>query len=377
MNICFVVANFWPGWGGTERQCQLLARTLTQRGHGVVVLTRRRQGLRADDWVDGVAVRRTAVLGGGTLRSLAWMLTATAWLRRHGRQFQVVQCYQLLSPSYVGLLGRRTRPQATILRAECSGSYGDVAEMTRLPLTGLRRRLLRHADALVTISQAIEVELAEFGLDSVPFHRIPNGVDCSAFSPVRGEERAALRSHLGLPEDRVLCAFVGRLVPQKDPDLLAEAWLRVSHPGAHLMLVGDGPLRPKLEARLTVGGRRRVTFVGATSNVASYMRASDLVILPSQAEGMPCVVLEAMACGIPVVATDVPGNREVLGEEGRVGLLVPGGDPSALAEAVVTLATSSALRQKIGVSARAVILERFDIQRVATQYLSLYSSFLS
>ena len=84
-----------------------------------------------------------------------------------------------------------------------------------------------------------------------------------------------------------------------------------------------------------------------------------------------------MACGIPVVATDVPGNREVLGEEGRVGLLVPGGDPSALAEAVVTLATSSALRQKIGVSARAVILERFDIQRVATQYLSLYSSFLS
>ena len=243
--------------------------------------------------------------------------------------------------------------------------------MQRLPLTWFRRGLLRHADAVVTISQAIEAELVDFGLSTVPFHRIPNAVDCSDFSPAEGAERAALRSRLGLPENRVLCAFVGRLVPQKDPDLLVEAWLMDSLPNAHLILVGDGPLRSSLESRLA-GDKGRVTFVGATADVVSYMRAADFLVLPSRAEGMSGVILEAMACGLPVIATDVPGNREVLGEDGRVGLLVPGGKPSGLAKAIGTLVASQELRQKIGASARTVALERFDIQRVATQYLSLY-----
>ncbi|HYL81163.1 MAG TPA: glycosyltransferase family 4 protein, partial [Candidatus Acidoferrum sp.] len=247
MNICLVSANYWPGWGGAEGQCRLLAGELHRRGHEVVVLTRARPDAPAEERVDGVSVRRTAAFGRGAVRSLVWTLTAAAWLRRAGRRLQVVQCFQLLSPSHVGVLGRgRSGKQAVLLRPACSGPFGDVAEVRRLPLTRLRQRLLRQADACVTLTRDIEVELAALGLATLPFHRVPNAVDLTLFRPATAEERRRIRVRLGLPEDRVVCVYLGRLVPQKDPELLLDAWFRVARPDAHLALVGDGPLRPRL-----------------------------------------------------------------------------------------------------------------------------------
>ena len=374
MKICLVIANFWPGWGGAERQCQLLARTLTRHGNEVVVLTRGQRGLPAEERIDGVSVRRTPAFGPGAFRSLVWTLTATAWLRRQGRRFQIAQCYQLLSPSHVGILAHRSGGHVTIMRPACSGPFGDIAEVRRLPLTNIRKRLLRRADAFVTLTEDIETELVEFGLGGVPFHRIPNGVDAALFSPVSPGEQAALRAALGLPTDRVLCAFVGRLTRQKNPDLLLEAWSRCERSQAHLVFVGDGPLRADLEQRNSrVPSTRRVSFTGAVPEVASFVRAMDLLVLPSQAEGISNSMLEAMACGLPVVATDVGGARDVLGGEGKAGLVVPAGSSAALAEAITALTDSPALRREIGAAARTVIEDRYDMKRVVAQYLSLYA----
>ena len=379
MKICLVVANFWPGWGGAERQCQLLARTLTRYGHEVVVLTRGQAGLPAAERIDGVAVRRAGAFGNGILRSLVWTLTATAWLRRHGRQFQIIQCYQLLSPSHVGLLGRcRENGQATILRPACSGPYGDVAEVSRLPLTEMRRRLLRTADAFVTLTGAIEAELSAFGITGVPFYRIPNGVDSVVFSPATAEERKTLRARFGLPAERVLCAFVGRLTPQKNPELLIEAWSRCSLSQATLVIVGDGPLRSRLEQRAgSLPASGHVRFTGAITDVAAFVRATDLVVLPSSAEGMSNAMLEAMACGVPVIATDVGGIQEMLGGGGRAGWVVPADAPEALATAITTAMGSAELRREVGAVARGIALERYDIRRVASQHLAAYAELLS
>lgn len=375
--VLMVIATYLPVLGGTQRQCWLLASELERQGHEVLVLTRGTTDAPPSDVVDGVAVQRTPALGPGHWQSVVWTFTATAWIRRHGRRFNVLQCYQLLSPAHVGILGR-SRGQAVLVRPACSGPYGDVAEARRLPLTRMRRRLLERADAFVTLTQAIEAELAEFGLGSIPCHRIPNGVDLRAFAPASGEERRALRSRLRLPEDRVVCAFVGRLTSQKDPDLLLDAWTMGRWPQAHLVLVGDGPLRRALEARVAsdpLAGR--VTFAGATSAVAQYLRAVDLLVLPSRAEGMPNALLEAMACGLPVVATDLAGNREVLGNDGKAGLLVPPGDALGLAHAIETLVNAPSLRREAGAFARARVQERFDIRRVAGEYLSLYAELSS
>ena len=375
MKICFVVANFWPGWGGAERQCQLLARTLTHRGHAVTVLTRAKPGLPAEDCVDGVTVRRTAAFGSRTLQSVVWTLSATAWLRRRAAQFPVVQCYQLLSPSHIGILGcLQSRRSATVLRPACGGPYGDIAEVRRLPLTALRKRLLGRADAYVTLTREIEAELTEFGLEGATFHRIPNGVDGAVFSPAPPEEQTVLRAASGLPTDKVLFAFVGRLTRQKRPDVLLDAWSRCATSRMHLVVVGDGPLREELEQQsLRPASRKDVTFTGAVSDVPAFIRAMDVAVIPSEAEGMSNAMLEAMACGLPVVATDVGGVREVLGSDGKAGVVVPAGSSAALAEAMAGLAASAGLRKECGAAARALIEERYDIRRVVAQYLSLYA----
>jgi glycosyltransferase involved in cell wall biosynthesis len=143
------------------------------------------------------------------------------------------------------------------------------------------------------------------------------------------------------------------------------------------MVVGDGDI-----SRWSVGADRlgvgdRVHFLGGRCDVADFYRAADLFVFPSRAEGCPNVILEAMACGVPVVATDIAGNREVLGESGDAGHLVPPESPAALAEAIARLAGSVTLRRDIGASARAAVLNRYDIRRVTARYLSLYDELTS
>jgi glycosyltransferase involved in cell wall biosynthesis len=379
LRICLVTANFWPAWGGAEGQCRLLARELRRRKHEVTVLTRGWSGAPAEDAVDGVRIRRISVPGSGHWRSALWTLAAARWLRARGREFDLLQAYQMLSPAHAAILGRgRRRGQPVVVRPACSGVDGDVAEMRRLPLTWVRCRLLRTVSAFVTLSAAIETELAELGVGAVPCRRIQNGVDTERFRPVDPAERIALRASLRLPPDRVLCVFVGRLVPQKNPEALLDIW-RARPPGeAHLLLVGDGPLRSALAARIAADrSGDRVTLVGATCDSASYLRASDLFVLPSRAEGMPNALLEALACGLPAVATDVPGSREVLEGGGDAGRLVPVGDPTALAEAIARLVRDPAMRQGLGLRASAAVRERYDIHRVVDRYLAVYGELLA
>lgn len=379
ISICLITANYWPAWGGAEGQCRLLAKELRRRNHEVAILTRGRSGAPAKEFLDGVSVRRIRAPGAGYWRSGLWTLTAALWLRRHGERFDILQGYQLLSPAHAAILGRHRRTgQPVVVRPACSGVDGDVAEARRLPLTEMRRRMLRRVDAFVTLSDAIEAELTAFGLGAVPCCRIPNGVDCDVFQPATSAERRALREALELPQDRVLCTFVGRLAPQKNPEILLEIWHTRPPQGAHLVLVGDGPLRSRLQSRIAADNSGdRITLVGPTSESSGYLRASDLFVLPSRAEGMPNALIEAMACGIPSVATDVPGSREVLGDRGNAGRLVPEGDPMALAEAMEQLIADTRMRQEMGLGARAAALERHDIRRIVPQYLSAYAELLA
>jgi glycosyltransferase involved in cell wall biosynthesis len=198
-------------------------------------------------------------------------------------------------------------------------------------------------------------------------------VDGAVFSPAPPEEQTVLRAASGLPTDKVLFAFVGRLTRQKRPDVLLEAWSRCATSRMHLVVVGDGPLRGELERQSSrPASRKDVTFTGAVSNVPAFLRAMDVAVIPSEAEGMSNAMLEAMACGLPVVATDVGGVREVLGSDGKSGVVVPVGSSAALAEAMAGVAASAGLRKEFGAAARALIEERYDIRRVAAQYLSLY-----
>ena len=201
---------------------------------------------------------------------------------------------------------------------------------------------------------------------------IPNGVDAELFA---GAEPIDL-TEFGIPQEAQTLLFVGRLDPQKDPFVLLQAMelLTRSQPELHLLFVGDGPLQEDL--MLQVVDRelnRQIHFAGRRDDVANLMKACDLFVLPSRWEGMPNVVLEAMAAGLPIVATEVEGTTELLAEN-QTGLLVPPKSPSALAEAVGALLRDPKQAQGMGNRAQQLVVKCFTWNNVIERYDELYCS---
>lgn len=375
MRVLMVIATYLPVLGGTQRQCRLLAERLARRGVEVTVLTRSAPGAPTVEGTNGFQVRRLAVPGSGRLASLLFTLVGAAALRG-GEGHDLIQCYQLLSPSLIGILGTRRGGPPVLARLACSGPDGDVAEARRLPLGGLRPRLLKRLAAMVTLNAEMEAELRAYGLVHIPTRRIPNGVDLETYHPADMAERTVVRQRLGVDEDRVIAIYAGRLTAQKRVDLLLRAWAAL--PGRRrlqslLLILGHGPQAAELAGLArALGVSRTVRFLGAVDDVAPFLPAADLFVLPSRAEGMSNALLEAMACGLPVVASDVGGTRDVLGHE-EGGRLVPPEDPDALTAAMGTVASDPGLRQRLGRAARERAMA-FDIEAIVDRYLDLYES---
>jgi glycosyltransferase involved in cell wall biosynthesis len=209
------------------------------------------------------------------------------------------------------------------------------------------------------------------GIPGARIRRIPNGVDTSRFAPAGAAERARLRGAAGVPAG-ALAIYAGRLAPEKGADVLLEAWAALApETPATLCLVGDGPERAALEARArALGIDGRVRFAGARADVAPWLRAADLFVLPSRTEGLSVALLEAMACGLPVVATDVGATREAAGPDGAV--VVPPGRPDALAAALATVLRDAGRARALGAAARARAVAGFGIEAVAARHLDLY-----
>jgi glycosyltransferase involved in cell wall biosynthesis len=370
--VCMLSASFLPTLGGTERQCQLLGEWLAGAGVPVAVLTRGRG--------NGIGPPRSPfpvhrIAGGG----LGYALLGACWLAAYGRRFSILHAHQALSPALAALLAKRLRPRfRVVVKVACSGAWSDFRLAQDRPMYRRRMAMLGAVDRFVVLNQESAAELQALGLGQVPACLVPNGVDARRFTPAELAERAILRARLSLSQDEPIALFVGRLERRKGLDIILAAWAELVRraDAPRLLIAGPGEVGPWLREAQAHGVERWVTFLGGRADVADLYRAADLLVFPSRAEGCPNVVLEAMASALPVVATDAAGNREVVGEDGKTGWLVPAEDAGALAEAVATLLTSPALRREVGVAARERILERFDIDRVGTQYLSLYQELL-
>jgi glycosyltransferase involved in cell wall biosynthesis len=206
---------------------------------------------------------------------------------------------------------------------------------------------------------------------------IINGVDVKRFRP-DPETRAATRKSLGVNANEILFGAVGRLVPVKDFKTLITAFRELSATSAEarLILVGDGP---ELAALRTVAGDlcedKKVAFLGNRDDVPSLMNAMDVYCLTSLREGLSNTLLEAHACGLPVIATDTGGNGEVV-VTGRTGFLFKVGDDAALTILMRNLAEHQQLRKSLSVAARERAAKEFSIARMVREYEKLYESVL-
>jgi glycosyltransferase involved in cell wall biosynthesis len=204
---------------------------------------------------------------------------------------------------------------------------------------------------------------------------IPNGIDPERFHPAPADDvRAGLAPLAGLPAKSPLAVCVGRLCRQKGQDVLLRAWHTVVRtvPDARLVLVGDGPDRDRLRAAAPAS----VVFAGAVADASPWYQAADLVVLPSRWEGMALAPLEAMACGRPVVVTDVDGARESLPSAFAARCLVPPEDSEALAAAVGALLLDPPLRASLGDRGRRHVLSLHDVRHTARAVADVYRDLL-
>lgn len=378
--VIIVTSTYPPVVGGMERFCRDLAGELARRGVPVSILTRRVPGTPAVERADGVEVHRLRVPRPRVAAAGAFIAGAVGWLARArpSRSARcLLHCHSTFSPATIGILAKPLIGARVVVTAHTGGLLGEVWEHQRSPLRGIRRVLLRRADAFTGVTEETARELGAFVRPRSPVRVIPNFVDVGRFRPAADPaERARLRARLGLDPRRPVGLFVGRLNPVKNVDLILDAVAILGDAAPDVLIVGDGPEGDRLRRRageLGLGGR--VRFVGARPDVEAFLRAADLFVLPSVSEGVPLALLEAMASGLPVIATAVGGIRQLV-QDGTTGLQVQSEDPKGLAQAMARVLDDRGLAERLGRGAREWAVGHVAPERVVGEYLELYRQVL-
>lgn len=232
-------------------------------------------------------------------------------------------------------------------------------------------------DGFIAVSRAVKEHMVQ--QQGVPAHKIRviyNGIDPNQFQVC--ESQTVVRRSLGLPVGVPLIGCVARLEPVKGHSYLIDAMaeIRAHLPQAILLIVGTGTAQVTLREKVRKQGLSgAVLFLGERQDIPTLLRAMDLFVLPSLDEGLGIALLEAMAMGLPVVATNVGGIPEVV-DNGRTGILVPPQDSEALAQAVIALLRDEKRRQRMGMLGKERALSQFTAQRSAAQLETLYRSLL-
>lgn len=364
-----IIQAYLPHVGGAERQLAALAPLLRERGIDVHILTRRYPGLAAEEIIDGTPVYRLPIPGPKAVASLSFTLMALAQLWR--LRPDVIHAHELLSPTTTAVAAKRLLKIPIVAKVLRGGKLGDVDKLqTR---AGGMQRLASfrgNVDAFITISHEIDYELAELGIPRTKRPFIPNGVDTARFRPIAAPEKQNLRHKLALPAGPI-AVFSGRLAPEKRVDQLIDLWptIRTKHADALLLILGTGDEADKLMAQAGDG----VRFAGRVDDVAPYLKAADLFLLPSATEGLSNALLEAMASGLPAIVTNVGGAPDLI-EHQQSGWLIPPDQPIALQDGLQCLLGDSNMRTALGQKARRRVMQEYGLHAVADRLCALYET---
>jgi glycosyltransferase involved in cell wall biosynthesis len=370
MRILLINSEFPPLGGGAGNASANLARVLASRGQDVTVLTVRFGGQARRERQDGFEVVRVSALRrradrSGALEQTAFILAGSIGAARlvHQGRPHVVLTFFGVPAGVIGLLLRILchLPYVVSLRGGDVPGFRpyDFARYHRM-IGPLLHIVWHRAASVVANSQGLRAMALRFD-PAVPIEVIPNGVQPERFEAAERTWEPA----------RLL--FVGRLVYQKGLDLLLKALAELRHLPWQLTIVGDGPMRATWTAQAEAAG------IGEQVCFAGWQRGEDLVrryqdanlfVFPSRHEGMPNVLLEAMASGLPSVASRIAGNEELV-VEGETGMLVPPEDETGLREALAEMIPAAGRRRTMGVAARRRVEGHFTWTGVGERYLEL------
>lgn len=360
MRIVHVVQSL--GLGGQERLVLHLSRELRRRGHDVSVVSLTPGGAMKGDFetpgplhVRAIELERRE----GFDALLPVRLFAELLLLRP----DVVHTHNPSPMLYAVPLARALGVHAIVHTKHGANIYGPRS-------LHAARAVARMTTAFVACSDGTAVTAR--AKEHVPprlLRVVPNGIPLGDFDPER-KDRARIRAELGIPEDAFVIGTVGRLAPEKEQALMIAAAAPLLREKVHLVLVGDGPERKALE-KLRDEHAPYIHLTGVRSDVGALLSAFDVFTLTSRTEGLPLVVPEAMAAGLPVVATAVGGVPDIVPP--TVGILARAGDRDGLEEAYRRLYVDEAERNAMGQAAIVHARERFSVEAMTDRYLELYA----
>ena len=351
MRVC-ILGQYPPHIGGVSSHTYLLSQELVERGDEVYVLTYPHQ-----DMVDYMEVKVETAPAPNIkgLRGLIFSISSFFKLIGMVRQLKIdlIHAHFILPPGIIGVCAGSLMGKKTAVTAHGS----DLMIQAKNPLLKMLIKFtLKRADYVLVVNQTLQEKVLELGINPDKIYITPNAVDVEKFNPQNKELPTDLKTSFDKPlhADKPWLLFVGNLVSQKGVKYLLDAMKLMKTP-AKLLVVGDGPLRQELEMKVYRDKISAVVFAGARRDVEEIMPSADVFVLPSVSEGSPITILEALASGLPVVATSVGGITEVINE--KVGMVVEPANPKKLAAALDKILENRETLRGMGVAAREHALE--------------------
>ena len=391
--IVILTTYYHPVLGGVETHARQLAQCLSRRRLHVTIVTKRTDRSSAwRDQVDGVPVYRLPPAGPRTAWAkwvtLPFALGALVGLRR---TFDVIYCPDPRALGIAAVLAGKFLQRPVVVQAATPGAlscanWDQTLERWRIAPRGRlatvikwpARRLYAAADAFVCISRQIEQEARSCGISQHRLVYLPHGVDLTRFRGACPDEVTRTRVELGWPSDQLVCLFIGRLSQEKGVLELLRAWRDLDPHAAILVLVGPDMPGHHLDAGAaarrfvaTHGMQDRVLFQGPSTEPERLLRVADLFVHPSHYEAFGLSIIEAMASGLPIVASRVGGMLDYL-VDGENALLCTPGAVDDLGEQIRRLLAEPDLRQRLAQAARLTAEQSFDSARIDDRFVELF-----
>jgi len=381
MKVLHVVASLSPTWGGPVPVVKGITEAMAKKGLNVTLFAPVVQGgSHGVIQLEGVRVRlfRQDLLS-EVWRAYSSELTKT--LHREIERFDLVHIHEIWHhPHFAAYRAARKAKKPFIITVHGAlepWCLNYKALKKRIYAVLIQRRILNRAAAIHAITQEEVEHIRAFGVDS-PIFTIPNGIDSEEFSELPPREE--LEKHYPELQGKKVVLFLGRIHPKKGLDLLARAFGQVARErkDVHLLIVGpdEGGYRGEVERSLVSEGVvEKATFTGMLTGkekLAALSRA-DIFVLPSYSEGFSMAILEALACGLPVIITRQCHFPEVA--EARAGIVIDP-DSAQLAEAMIELLDNPKLREEMGNNGKRLVMERFTWDKIANQMIELYQRVL-
>lgn len=380
--VLLVTGAYDPELSGAGLQARALVRCLCGQVRFTVLTTTADRSLPRAGTQDGVDVFRVFVdPTSWWSKALGGLRFTVAFLRTSGR-FSIVHLQGFSQKSILLVVLARLARKKVAIKLTSLGQDDPVSMRRR---GRIAYACYASAELFFAVSPGFAPGYDAEGLPRERFRLMPNGVDIRRFRPGTADEREALRREMRISVTSLVVLFVGFFSREKRPDLLFDAWARLAtEPRADVVLVFVGATRStyhevdenladEIRTNATaIGVVDRLRFVERTPDIERYHGMADIFVLPSVREGMSNALLEAMACGVPSIATRIDGVTDVVIEDGVNGLLVPPDDVEALEQGMRRMAGDRMWAARLGSEARHAVETRFSLEQSAVRHLEAY-----